>query len=84
MSARVVALRARADALEVPAVIAGNVDLLRLTNALATAGLVGRFDGSRDVIVIEAAPARCPECGRTGLDEDATCGSCGGTGVTQH
>ena len=63
----------------VPAVIAGNVDLMRLSNALSRAGIVGRFDGSRDVLIIEAAPERCRACGGTGLDDDAKCELCDGS-----
>lgn len=65
---------------EIPAVIAGNVNLLRFSEAIARAGLVGRHDTTRGVLVIEAAPARCPECGGTGFDEDARCDLCDGTG----
>ena len=38
---------------EVPAVIAGNVPLVRLSEALARAGLVGRHDADRGMLVIE-------------------------------
>ncbi|MHB1871754.1 MAG: hypothetical protein ACYCT1_13015 [Steroidobacteraceae bacterium] len=86
MSAQVVPLRpspARARALEVPAVIAGSVDLVRFSGALARAGIAGRFDSARGLLVIEPAvapPARCPECGGSGFDEDARCDFCDGTG----
>lgn len=82
MSAAVVELRpgiAGAPS-EVLAVIAGSVNLMRFAHGLALAGLVGRHDASRGVLVIEAAPARCPECGGTGFDEDARCDFCDGTG----
>lgn len=113
---------------EVPAVIAGSVNLLRFSEALARAGLVGRHDADRGVLVIEPAqsvksaipqdaelgirwynglskaerarwhlkagsavpadawrafkaePLRCPQCGGVGLDDDAECGTCGGSG----
>lgn len=56
MSARVIELRPgiRPRASEVPAVIAGSVNLLRFSEALALAGLVGRHDADRGVLVIEA------------------------------
>ena len=69
--------------LEVPAVIAGNVNLLRFSEAIARAGLVGRHDADRGVLVIEEPQARaqrCPECGGTGFDEDAACEVCDGSG----
>lgn len=78
MSAVTVTLRTEAS--EVPAVIAGSVNLLRFTEALARAGLVGRHDGPRGVFVIEPVPAPCPQCGGSGLDEDARCEACGGAG----
>ena len=82
MSAAVVALRPGAGnaASEVPAVIAGSVNLIRFSEALARAGIVGRYDADRGLLVIEPAPARCPECGGTGFDEDARCDFCDGTG----
>jgi len=40
---------------EVPAVIAGSVNLLRFSEAIARAGLVGRHDADRGVLVIEPA-----------------------------
>ena len=42
---------------ELSAVIAGNVNLLRFSEALARAGLVGRHDADRGVLVIEPAHA---------------------------
>ncbi len=39
----------------VPAEIAGNVNLLRFSEALARAGIVGRFDPDRGVLVLEPA-----------------------------
>ncbi len=83
MSARVVALRPaapQASVHEVPAVIAGSVNLLRFSEAIARAGLIGRHDAARGVLVIESAALRCPECGGTGVDEDALCDVCDGTG----
>ena len=44
------------SALECPAVIAGSVNLLRFAGALARAGIVGRYDPQRHVLVIE------PQC----------------------
>lgn len=44
-------------ALEVPAVIAGSVNLMRFTEALARAGVVGRYDADRQVLVLEPASA---------------------------
>ena len=130
MNTQVVQLRPaarQARALEVPAVIAPSVNLMRFSEALAMAGLVGRHDSNRGVLVIQAPEAdpaesiaadaeagmrwynaigrlerarwhavagsavpadawrayvgqRCPECGGTGFDEDATCDFCDGTG----
>ena len=40
---------------EVPAVIAGSVNLLKFSEALARAGLIGRHDADRGVLVIEPA-----------------------------
>ena len=40
---------------EVPAVIAGSVPLVRLSEALARAGLIGRHDADRGVLFIEPA-----------------------------
>lgn len=68
------------SSLEVPAVIAGSVNLLKFSEALARAGLVGRHDAARGVLMIEPVPERCPQCGGTGLEEDAVCDSCGGAG----
>ena len=45
---------------EVPAVIAGKVNLLHFSAALAQAGIVGRFDADRGLLVIEPAEAREP------------------------
>ncbi len=42
---------------EVPALIAGSVNLLRFSEALARAGLIGRHDADRGVLVIEPALA---------------------------
>lgn len=46
---------ATALALEIPAVIAGNVNLMRFSEALARAGIIGRHDADRGVLVIQAA-----------------------------
>lgn len=87
MSGQVVTLRpsaARSRALEVPAVIAPEVNLLRFSEALARAGIVGRFNPARGILIIEPAgapPARCPECSGSRCDEDAHCAACGGTGM---
>ena len=87
MNAQVVQLRPaprQARALEVPAVIAPSVNLMRFSEALAMAGLVGRHDSNRGVLVIEPAVvprARCPQCGGAGFDEDARCDACDGTGL---
>jgi hypothetical protein len=43
-----------ADASEVPALIAGNVNLMRFAEALARAGMAGRYDAARGVLVLEA------------------------------
>ena len=40
---------------EVPAAIAGSVPLVRLSEALARAGLTARHDGDRGLLVIEPA-----------------------------
>ena len=40
---------------EVPAAIAGNVPLVRLSEALARSGLTARHDADRGLLVIEAA-----------------------------
>jgi hypothetical protein len=56
---------------EVPAVIAGSVNLLRFSEALARAGILGRYDADRGVLVIEPAVAplaRCVERGGTGRE----------------
>jgi len=86
MSAKVVELRpVRRKTLEVPAVIAGNVNLLCFSQAIARAGLVGRHDADRGVLVIEEAqgcPRVCPGCGGTGREDDCACELCGGTGRT--
>ena len=42
---------------EVPALIAGNVALVRLTEALARSGLTARHDADRGLLVIEPAHA---------------------------
>ena len=66
--------------LELPAMIAANVPVLKFSEALARAGLVARRDAARGLMVIEPLPALCPSCRGTGLDEDASCDFCGGAG----
>jgi hypothetical protein len=80
------------SALEVPAAIAGSVNLVAFSGALAQAGIVGRYDADRGILVIEPVRVRCSprrspqpsvrclECGGTGFDEDAACEFCDGTG----
>ena len=57
---------------EVPAAIAGNVPLVRLSEALARAGLVCRHDADRQMLVIEPAdigsPVTPPDRARTRPD----------------
>jgi hypothetical protein len=48
------------SALEVPAVIAGSVNLRAFSRARAQTGIVGRYDAARGVLVIERAKAREP------------------------
>lgn len=74
---------AAANGLEVPAVIAPSVPCVRLSEALARAGLVGAYDAHRGLLVIEPAVqdrARCLHCGGTGFEEDAACDFCAGRG----
>ena len=55
---------------EVPAVIAGNVPLVRLSEALARAGLTARHDGDRGMLVIEparSAGAKIPAYAELGM-----------------
>jgi hypothetical protein len=54
---------------EVPAVIAGSVPIIRLSEALARAGLTARHDADRRMLVIEPAPAT-----RTTIPADAEMG----------
>ena len=62
---------AAAQAHEIPAAIAGSVSLLKFSEALAQAGLVGRHDVKRGILVIEPAPeARRPMA----QEEDAELG----------
>lgn len=102
MSARVVALRPVAPqslVQGVPAVIAGSVNLMRFSEAIARAGLVGRHDAVRGVLVIEPADApckhrwaptsarevdQCIDCGeRRASAHAARCLECGGTGFDE-
>ena len=64
------------SALEVPAVIAGNVNLVAFSGALAQAGIVGRYDADRGTLVIEPAKAREP------AREDARIGMAWWNGLT--
>ena len=50
--------RIQDDASEVPAVIAGSVNLMAFSGALAQVGIIGRFDRDRGVLVIEPAQER--------------------------
>ena len=58
---------------EVPAVIAGNVPLVRLSEALARAGLIGRHDADRGVLVIELVQSQ-PVAVRRLIPQDAELG----------
>lgn len=58
---------------EVRAVIAGNVPLVRLSEALARAGLIGRHDADRGVLVIEPAQSQ-PAAARPLIPADAELG----------
>ena len=49
---------ASAHALETRAVIAGNVNLIRFSEAPARADLVGRHDADRGILVIQPATER--------------------------
>jgi hypothetical protein len=83
VSAAIVELRPKR--LEVPAVIAGNVNLLHFSEAIARAGLVGRHDADRGVLVIEEAQGRLQvyrDCGGTAREDDGACELRGGTGRT--
>ena len=55
---------------EVPAIIAGSVPLVRLTEALARSGLTARHDADRGLLVIEPAAitrARIPADAELGI-----------------
>ena len=55
---------------DVPALIAGNVPLVRLSEALARAGLTARHDADRGLLVIEGAAttrARIPADAELGI-----------------
>jgi hypothetical protein len=71
---------AQSPSLELPAAIAADVPFLKFSEALARAGLMGRRDAARGVLVIEPIPPLCVSCGGTGLDEDAVCDDCDGAG----
>ncbi len=62
---------------EVRAVIAGNVNLLKLSAALAQAGLIGRHDADRGVLVIEPLATLKPV-----IPADAEVGMRGYNGLT--
>ena len=84
------------SAVEVPAAIAGSVNLMAFSGALAQAGIVGRYDADRGILVIEPARARCShrwaptsarefdaciDCGeRRPSVHAAHCPECGGPG----
>lgn len=86
-------------AIEVPAAIAGNVNLLAFSGALAQAGIIGRYDADRGILVLEPASARCShrwaptsarevdqciDCGqRRASIHAAHCLECGGTGFDE-
>ncbi|MGC8520212.1 MAG: hypothetical protein ACP5P4_17105 [Steroidobacteraceae bacterium] len=57
----------RTQASEVPAVIAGRVSLMRFSEALARAGLTGRHDADRGLLVIEPAQSEIPEDAELGM-----------------
>ena len=68
--------------LHLPVLVAPPVRLIVLAAALARAGISMQLrDG---VLRIEPARSpggeRCPHCGGTGLEEDAACEFCNGTG----
>jgi len=52
---------------EVPAVIAGSGNLMRFSEAIARAGLVGRHDAGRGVLVIESAQSACRSDAEVGM-----------------
>ena len=55
---------------EVPALIAGSVPMVRLSEALARAGLTARHDGDRGLLIIEPAAttrARIPADAEMGM-----------------
>ena len=58
---------------EVPAVIAGNVPLVRLSEALARAGLTARHDVDRRMLIIEPAQSQ-PAAARPLIPADAELG----------
>ena len=58
---------------EVPAVIAGNVPLVRLSEALARAGLTARHDADRRMLIIEPAQSQ-PAAARPLIPADADMG----------
>ncbi len=58
---------------EVPAVIAGNVPMVRLSEALARAGLTARHDADRRMLVIEPVQSQ-PVAVRRLIPQDAELG----------
>lgn len=78
---------ARAQSLLVPAAISGTVTVAAFSAALARAGLAGRYDAARGVLIIERASAipgrRHPLSELEGAAHallDPLCWHCGGSG----
>ena len=63
---------------EVPAAIAGNVPLVRLSEALARAGLTARHDADRRMLVIEPA-----QSAKSAIPQDAALGMAWYNGLTK-
>ena len=59
---------------EVPAAIAGSVSMVRLSEALARAGLTARHDADRGMLVIEPAPGLARSQPRVLIPQDAELG----------
>ncbi|MHB1870888.1 MAG: hypothetical protein ACYCT1_08545 [Steroidobacteraceae bacterium] len=55
------------SAIEVPAAIAGTVNLVAFSGALAQVGIVGRYDADRGILVIEPVRAREPAVATEGV-----------------
>lgn len=82
MSASVTALR------PAPARLPSDAALRRTENAAAllradcrALARVELVQALETLDALQRPPARCPECGGTGFDEDARCESCDGTGM---